>query len=134
RNGHQPKNRQCAWARDTKYDAVARGRGNRVGARLRKSFAASAHDRSWHDPEIPESARYFRLLVRCGPNQTSRLTVRCQFDILQLWLAGVLMQFDKMKRREFLTLVGSAAVAWPGRGARAAAGDAGDRASPPSIA
>jgi hypothetical protein len=25
-----------------------------------------------HQPEMPESANYFRLLVRCGPKQTFR--------------------------------------------------------------
>jgi hypothetical protein len=37
----------------------------------------------WHDPEIPESANYFRLLRCCGPKQTCRLTDRCQFDMLR---------------------------------------------------
>jgi len=41
------------------------------------------------------------------------------------------MQFDQLRRREFITLLGSAAAA---RGARAAAGDAGDRISPPRTA
>ena len=29
-------------------------------------FAAPAQVWNWHHPEIPESANYFRLLVRCG--------------------------------------------------------------------
>jgi hypothetical protein len=36
------------------------------------------------------------------------------------------MQFDQMKRREFISLLGGAVAA---RGAGAAAGDAGDRVS-----
>ena len=34
-------------------------------------------------PEMPERANYFRLLVRCGPKQTPRLTDCCPFDMLR---------------------------------------------------
>jgi hypothetical protein len=37
------------------------------------------------------------------------------------------MQFDQLKRREFITLIGGAGGGVASRGARAALGDAGDR-------
>jgi hypothetical protein len=48
---------------------------------MREIFAAPAHVRLWHHPEIPDGADYFRLLMCCGHRATAPLTDRCQFGM-----------------------------------------------------